>query len=315
MAWDTWTIVLRDVQLVLLANVLAPGFYLVFQERMPAILLTVLASAGVGLVAYWAPTLAAGAFLIFLPGVPFGIVTGWIISIIFDHFQAPAEPGAPDPPALGASDDATRPRQAHRLVMLAALLANALLYVANVAVAFSSLSFVLWLVTLGSALVFVATWFALRSFADWRKAWMFYGIIYVVTVWLVTLVVWLSESFFWAYLTLILVDVMAMAFVYLTSIYTSRDLRAAAGNVFDTLNAPQEAPAPSPSVVSRAPTMGAARAPLTDEFETGSFIQLGSPSAGVPPTRPAAGRPAAPQAAHPPPVSTGTPTFSPTAYF
>jgi hypothetical protein len=276
MAWEAWQIVLRDVQLVLLANAIAPGFFLLFNALIPTILFSVLAVGAVALFANWAPSLAAAEFLIFLPGIPFGVATGWLISNAFDHFRAPAVPEATDTgiasdtPAGGAPD-ARGLRPVHRLLMLGALLLVAALYVANVAVSMDALSLVLWLTAADSAVVLGAVWFAFRALGPWRVAWGIFALIYVSEIWIVTLILWLSESFFWTFLALAVASVVSMIFVYLSSVMTSHDLAASFRVTLQTMNSADPAGVPrtdaaddftllSPSVPQPAAPVG--RAPM-----------------------------------------------------
>lgn len=232
MAWDAWVLVPRDVQLALMANLLGPIIYLQVPSFPVAALSTLLSVGIAALFADWAPASVVTSLFLCIPFLPWGLAEGYLISSANDHFLMPHTPL--DQEAMDGGGDTSRfmpPPPAARLVALGLTVLLAVVHLVNVAVPQSALSYVNWITTVVTIVIFGALWFLHRGHAQMRMAWLTMGVVATAALFVVTMVVWLSDSFFWPLVTLIIYWPVAMISTYLSSVFTSHDVMNAARNI------------------------------------------------------------------------------------
>lgn len=286
MAWDAWSLVARDVQIALVANLLGPIIYLYFPSLLVSALTTLVLTGVVALFANWAPASVVTSLFVLLPFLPWGIAEGFLISSANDHFTP-----APSPLDQQQPHVPTIP-QAARLVTLGLVIVICAAQIINVAVPHASLSFVLWITTGMMIVGHTGIWLLHRMHAQYKVAWLTMGIIATGANLVVTLAVWLSESLFWSLITLLIYWPVAMIATYLSSVFTSADVMHAARGIVSGTGAhgmpvsPASAPlspvtTPMPSLSSSSSNISSSAHSVFDGLEV-ARNPLGS--GGVPAT-------------------------------
>lgn len=169
----------------------------------------------------------------------FGLVLGFAVSAVFDHFKADEE-------ALKrAGGDGSSYVNVQRVAMLVAALVLVGAYIVVVAVPRSALVACIIAHLAVAILVFGTMVLVSRRTPQMRHAWIAYGILYVVAFAIIAFTLAFSDSFFWTFFVIVLVYALALICMLLLVLIFSNDTKAALVAVASDNNSSTMASSPS----------------------------------------------------------------------
>ena len=220
-------VVPRIAFLFVLQLYVTPVLFLVLRWRMPTLFIMFLATSLVALTtnAGTPPvTLAAAVFgAVLLPFFAslFGLALGFAVSAVFDHFKADEE---------ALRNSGTDPQSYVNVQRIAQLVAAMFLvgaYIIVVAVPDSALVGCIIAHMAVALVVFAGMVLFSKRTPQLRRAWIVYGILYVVVFAIVAFTLAFSNDFFWTFFVIVLVYFLALVVVLLLVLLFSNDTKAA----------------------------------------------------------------------------------------